>query len=836
MRTRFSPSAILSLLGALTLPALCAEPPIVFSRDILPILSDHCFQCHGPDAKEGRKGDLRLDVESDAKRKRDGSSVITPFQPDQSTLVERIRTDDQEDIMPPPKTGRPLNDRQKALLHRWIAEGAKWGTHWSFERIVRPAVPAGYSNPIDAFVGERLKQAGLKPNPKASDATLLRRMSLDLNGLPPRIQRDQFAPSPAPTASPISLPDHINALLDSPAFGERMAWDWLDAARYADSNGYQGDGERTMWPWRDWVVKSFNEGLPFDQFTLWQIAGDLLPNATHDQKLATGFNRNHMINGEGGRIAEENRVDYVMDMTETTGTVWMGLTFNCCRCHDHKFDPLTQADYYRLSAFFNQTPVTGGGGNPQTPPVLPCPTPEQEQRTASVRDAQTSALTTLRTLEKQQFPKDAKGKLIPLDPALGGPIPQDVIDALNTDAASRKADQVDRLTKHFAKDRTDLVDAIKAHAAAKKAFDDHEKSIPKVMIMGDQPTRRATFILDRGLYTAPKDEVEAGIPKALPPLTENSPNNRLALAQWLVSKDHPLTARVIVNRFWQMLFGIGLVKTPEDFGVQAEYPIHPELLDWLAAEFIESGWNVKHLLRIILTSETYQRSSDITDPSHLESDPQNRLLARGPRFRMPSWMIRDQALAVSGLLDPKVGGRPVNPYQPAGIWEEATFGKQRYPQSSGPDLYRRSIYTFWKRIVSPTAFFDSAKRQVCEVKPLRTNTPMHALATLNDPTFVEAARTLASLVLQSSSQNDDERLTLAVRRVLGREPTPAERVIHARSLARSLDVMRRDNARAKALIGIGDSKAPTSLDPAMLAAWTNLCLNLLNLDEALTKE
>ena len=729
MRTRFSPSAILSLLGALTLPALCAEPPIVFSRDILPILSDHCFQCHGPDAKEGRKGDLRLDVESDAKRKRDGSSVITPFQPDQSTLVERIRTDDPEDIMPPPKTGRPLNDRQKALLHRWIAEGAKWGTHWSFERIVRPAVPAGYSNPIDAFVGERLKQAGLKPNPKASEATLLRRMSLDLNGLPPRIQRDQFAPSPAPTASPISLPDHINALLDSPAFGERMAWDWLDAARYADSNGYQGDGERTMWPWRDWVVKSFNEGLPFDQFTLWQIAGDLLPNATHDQKLATGFNRNHMINGEGGRIAEENRVDYVMDMTETTGTVWMGLTFNCCRCHDHKFDPLTQADYYRLSAFFNQTPVTGGGGNPQTPPVLPCPTPEQEQRTASVRDAQTSALTTLRTLEKQQFPKDAKGKLIPLDPALGGPIPQDVIDALNTDAASRKADQVDRLTKHFAKDRTDLVDAIKAHAAAKKAFD-----------------------------------------------------------------------------------------------------------DWLAAEFIESGWNVKHLLRIILTSETYQRSSDITDPSHLESDPQNRLLARGPRFRMPSWMIRDQALAVSGLLDPKVGGRPVNPYQPAGIWEEATFGKQRYPQSSGPDLYRRSIYTFWKRIVSPTAFFDSAKRQVCEVKPLRTNTPMHALATLNDPTFVEAARTLASLVLQSSSQNDDERLTLAVRRVLGREPTPAERVIHARSLVRSLDVMRRDNARAKALIGIGDSKAPTSLDPAMLAAWTNLCLNLLNLDEALTKE
>jgi hypothetical protein len=356
------------------------------------------------------------------------------------------------------------------------------------------------------------------------------------------------------------------------------------------------------------------------------------------------------------------------------------------------------------------------------------------------------------------------------------------------------------------------------------------------MVMGDMPKPRPTFVLDRGLYTAQKDEVTAGVPASLPPLPREGSANRLALADWLVSREHPLTARVIVNRLWQMLFGIGLVKTPEDFGVQAEYPVHPELLDWLAAEFMESDWNIKHLLKLVLSSETYQRASEIVDPSHLEKDPQNRLLARGPRFRMPAWMLRDQALALSGLLNATIGGRPVNPYQPAGIWEEATFGNKRYTQSSGKDLYRRSIYTFWRRIVSPSAFFDNAKRQVCEVKPLRTNTPMQALALLNDPTFVESARSLATWALTQKIASDDARLDALMRRVLGRSPLASEMSVLKRSLTRATESLNSNPSHAATLLTTGESKHPPEIDSVTLAAWTNVCLNLLNLDETLTKE
>lgn len=824
-----------SLLFAIVLAAqttLAGE--IVFSRDILPILSDHCFQCHGPDAKEGRKGDLRLDDEADAKKPRDGYSVIAPSQPERSALVERIKSSDPDEIMPPPKTGRPLSPSQKILVERWIREGAMWGKHWSFEKVIRPLVPPGHANPIDAFIAERLKRENLSANPRARAETLVRRISLDLTGLPPDRQISDEVSSNSLPQDPDAWSSLIDQLLAKPAFGERMAWDWLDAARYADSNGYQGDGERTMWPWRDWVVNAFNTNLPFDQFTRWQLAGDLIPNATHEQTLATGFNRNHMINGEGGRIAEENRVDYVMDMSETTGTVWMGLTFNCCRCHDHKFDPLTQKDYYRLSAFFNQTPVTGGGGNPQTPPVLACPEPGQAERAETLRAALAADLVKLRNFEKAHFPKEPKSNSS--EPSTAVPIPKEVRDLLNIDPPARKPDQTERLAKHFEKDRPDFVETLKRHSASKKASEDHEKNIPKVMVMADMPKPRTTFVLDRGLYTAQKEEVESGVPASLPPLPDGAPANRLALANWLVSRDHPLTARVIVNRFWQMLFGIGLVKTPEDFGVQAEYPVHPELLDWLAAEFMESGWDVKHLLKLILTSDTYQRSSDILEPSHLEKDPQNRLLARGPRFRLPAWMLRDQALAVSGLLDTRIGGRPVNPYQPAGIWEEATFGNKRYTQSTGKDLYRRSLYTFWRRIISPTAFFDNAKRQVCEVKPLRTNTPMHALAMLNDPTLVEAARTLAAWVLSKPLPSHQERFNLLMHRVLGRAPQNAELAVLERSLVRATESLKSAPDRAVKLLTTGESKAPPNLDSVSLAAWTNVCLNLLNLDETLTKE
>ena len=759
-------------------------PPssVVFSRDILPILSDACFQCHGPDAKEGRKGDLRLDDETDAKRDRDGYRVIAEGHPDASELILRLLSEDPEEQMPPPKLGRPLSPTQIDMLKRWIAEGGQWGKHWAFEPVVRPAVPEGV-HPIDALVQHGLDAAGIKPNPPADPATLLRRLSLDLTGLPPSsVISGQENPN-TDHRSPIT--DHnwsaiIDKLLDSPQYGERMAWDWLEAARYADSNGYQGDNERTMWPWRDWVVKAFNENLPFDQFTIWQLAGDLLPQATPDQILATGFNRNHMINGEGGRIAEENRVDYVMDMSETMGTVWLGLTLNCCRCHDHKFDPLTQEDYYRFTAFFNQTPVTGGGGNPQTPPVLEIAPPDA----IAARDA----------VRKER--NEAKG----------------------------------RADKAAEAEKAALTDAFNTAEANLKSLD---AAIPKVMVMADQKEPRKTFLLDRGLYNAPGREVTAGVPPVLLPAPDAA--NRLDLARWLVAPGHPLTARVAVNRIWQMLFGIGLVKTAEDFGIQAEYPQQRELLDWLAAEYVATGWDTKALIKTIVTSETYRRSSAIESPSDIERDPANRLLARGARFRMPSWMIRDQALAASGLLDRTLGGASVYPYQPAGIWDEATFGKKTYPASNRSDLHRRSVYTFWRRIVGPTEFFDTAKRQVCEVNPLRTNTPMHALTTLNSPTYVEAARFLADGVMRSHP-DETTRFDAIGARLLARKPAPEEVAVWKRSLERARGAFQKDPVAVASLLATGAKPSEPGLNPAEHAAWTALCLNLLNLDETLTKE
>lgn len=768
------------------------DEAVVFSRDVLPILSDACFQCHGPDAKGARKGDLRLDVESDAKRDRGDHRAIIEGHPEASELVRRLLSDDPEEKMPPPDLGRSLKPIQIETLRRWISQGAKWGKHWAFERIERPDTPDG-TNPVDALVQRGLESAGIKPNDPASPDTLIRRLSLDLTGLPPEAVVAEATDFRSTMAAP-EWERLVDKLLSSPHYGERMAWDWLDAARYADSNGYQGDNDRTMWPWRDWVVRAFNENLPFDQFTIWQLAGDLLPEAKPEQILATGFNRNHMINGEGGRIAEENRVDYVMDMTETMGTVWLGLTLNCCRCHDHKFDPVTREDYYRFTAFFNQTPVTGAGGNPQTPPILEVAPPEA----VAARDA---------ARERRNETKAA------LDKA-----------AKDFDAAPDNGKEPFRVPKEAAE---------KALADAEAKLKRLEAAVPKVMVMADQKEPRKTFLLDRGLYNAPGKEVIAGVPAVLLPAPEAK--SRLDLARWLVSREHPLTARVAVNRIWQMLFGVGLVKTAEDFGLQSEYPVQRDLLDWLAAEYIESGWDTKALIKTIVTSETYRRSATIASPSDYERDPGNLLLARGARFRMPSWMIRDQALAVSGLLVNEIGGAPVYPYQPSGIWDEATLGKKTYPEGTGSSLHRRSLYTFWRRIVGPTEFFDTAKRQVCEVKPLRTNTPMHALTTLNSPTYVESAKFLAENVLRTDPDETIRFRTLA-RRLLARSPREEELSVWSRSLGRARQSFAEDPGAAKRFLAIGESGMSPDLDPAEHAAWTALCLNLLNLDETLTKE
>ena len=809
------------------------EREIVFSRDILPILSDNCFHCHGPDPKEGRKGDLRLDVETEAKKVRDGHAAIAAGKAEESEVILRLLSSDRDEKMPPPKTGRALKQEQVALLKRWIDEGAQWGKHWSFEPLKRPPLNAGSGHPVDAIVDARLKNEGVSPSGPAPQHTLIRRLSLDLTGLPPTLaQLEMFLSDTAPGAWERA----VDRTLASPAFGERMAWDWLDAARYADSNGYQGDADRTMWPWRDWVVNAFNQNLPFNEFTVWQLAGDLLPAPTHEQILATGFNRNHMINGEGGRIAEENRVDYVMDMSETMGSVWLGLTLNCCRCHDHKFDPLTQREYYQFTAFFNQTPVTGGGGNAQTPPVLDCPLPGQSDKIEKAEADWKRTLDLLRTKEGELFPRAANKQLV--ESTATADLSKPVRDALSLVPASRKSEQWELLIKEFGGKQDEYGTLLKAASNAKKALDEIRNAVPRVMVMKDEDKPRQTFLLNRGLYNQPGPEVQAAVPGVLPAMEVGDGRERatrLDLARWLVSEKNPLTARVAVNRFWQMLFGIGLIKTPEDFGVQAEYPVYPEILDWLASEFVESGWDVKRLLRTVVTSEAYKRSSVTSKPELRERDPDNRLLSRGPRFRMPSWMIRDQALFVSGLMNVSIGGPPVFPYQPAGVWEEATFGKRQYHQSSGSDLHRRSLYTFWRRIVGPTVFFDVARRQVCEVKPLRTNTPMHALTTLNDITYVEAAAAMARVALKSSSV-DVDRLRTVAKRVLCRDLSPPELAVWMRTIERSRKAFEQDVHAAERLLGQLSAVKDGELQPAIHAAWTMLCLNLLNLDETLTKE
>jgi hypothetical protein len=623
----------------------------------------------------------------------------------------------------------------------------------------------------------------------------------------------------------------VDRLLASPAYGERMAWDWMEVARYADTNGYQGDAERTMWPWRDWVVKAFNENMRYDQFTIWQLAGDQLPQASTEQKVATAFLRNHPINGEGGRIPEENRVEYVLDMTETTGTAWLGLTVGCARCHDHKFDPISQRDYYSLSAFFNQTPVDGTGGSPQTKPVVDLSTPAENQHLASLDLALTSPRTALETLETELFPR-AAGAPASQSPA-AATLAEEARKILDHPVAKRGPGQLEELAKKVEPALPDYAKIVRALASSIREKETYAENLVRVMVMEDAPTPRKTYVLDRGLYSQPLAEVNATTPAKLPPLPPGVAPNRLALAQWLVAPENPLTARVAANRFWQMFFGVGLVKTAEDFGVQGEFPKHPALLDWLAAEFRDSGWDVKHLVRTIVTSATYRQDSRLT-PELLERDPENRLLARGPRFRLPSWALRDQALAASGLLVARPGGPPVKPYQPPGVWEEATFGKTVYEPDHGESLYRRSLYTFWRRIAGPTMFFDAAPRTVCTVKPSRTNTPLHALATLNDTTYVEAARVLAEKAL-TSEQRDGDRLDLVYQRLLARIPDRAEATVLLGGLKRHRMQFAAAPESAQQLLGVGETKTTAQLPPAEHAAWTALCLAVLNLDETLNK-
>jgi len=776
--------------GALMVPwvqAIAAEPAIDFNRDIRPILSDNCFKCHGPDEKE-RKANLRLDVRAVAVERK----AIVPSKSGESKLIARISSSDEAMRMPPAKTGKHLKPEQVALLKRWIDEGASYSQHWAFVPPVRPALP-GVKNPgwvrtpVDRFILQQLERSGLLPTPEADRVTLIRRLTLDLTGLPPTpAEVDAFVHDQSPAA----YAKLVERLLKSPHYGERMALDWLDAARFADTHGYHIDSGRDMTKWREWVIEAFNSNKPFDQFTIEQLAGDLLPNASVAQRIASGFNRNHMINFEGGAVPEEYHTAYIVDRVNTTATVWLGLTVGCAQCHDHKYDPISQKEFYQLYAFFYNVPENGlDGSKGNAAPMLRAPTTEQQQK--------------LDDLDRQIKALEAKAKL------------------------------------------PDAKEAKQELAKIRKERDALDRTIPSAMVMQEMPRPRDTFVLIRGQYDKKGEKVTANVPAFLPPFPKDAPPNRLALARWLVDPNHPLTARVIVNRYWQMFFGTGLVKTSEDFGSQGEWPSHPELLDWLATEFIRTGWDVKAMIRMLVMSATYRQSSSIADAkTNLQSaDPDNRLLSRAPRIRLPAEFIRDQALAAAGLLNPEIGGKSVSPYQPPGLWEElmsradgANWSAQTYTQSHGKDLYKRTMYTFWKRTCPPAqlATFDAPDRETCTVRRARTNTPLQALILMNDPTYVEASRKLAERVL-TEAKTDADRLTLVFRLVVARTPNPDETRILVRVLERQHEVFRKDPERARKLLSVGESSRNEKLEVAALAAWTTVASVVLNLDETVTR-
>ncbi|MCI0525072.1 MAG: DUF1553 domain-containing protein [Acidobacteria bacterium] len=1065
---------------------------IDFNRDIRPILADKCWSCHGPDAT-AKKIKLRLDSEDAATADLGrGRRAIVPGNVELSQLARRITASDEMMRMPPVDSGRKLTQAEIDLLVEWVRQGARWQRHWSFNAPARPLPPKiknrdWSKNAIDLFIMERLEREGMAPSPEADPATLIRRVSLDLTGLPPTLHEiDDFLNDKSPNA----YEKVVDRLLASPRYGERMAARWLDAARYADTNGYQIDGDRSAWRWRDWVIGAFNRNKPFDQFIVEQLAGDLLPNATLDQKIATAFNRNHRINAEGGVVPEEYRIEYVVDRVDTTSTVFMGLTMGCSRCHNHKYDPFTQKEYYQLTAYFNSIDEDGHSfdqGN--SPPVMAAPSKEQQTRlrqfdqeiaraeshykalaekSAGAQRRWEKSLLAADAANQQWFPDDNLIVRLPLDDRTGpvfnkshrahhdqydrrkdepeqkfeigfkegspryvesptgqgaafdgklyfdagihadfrykstsrdyrerftiaawvypeseaaGSIitkvsdsPADVEnnipraegyglyfinskihfnmvfrwgeDTLRVEteeslplrqwrhvavvfdglkfwedrlriyidgreaklkfnqrnffllfggtkntlkfgagggprfrfkgaigeariysrsvsadevAALACADSLEKIAAIPAARRT-RAQALKLHGAflalaatgeldeliqadrklkeLKRQKQDFEDGLPTLMVMEETPRPRPAFVLKRGAYDAPGEKVERDVPSALPPMPAGLPKNRLGFAQWLVSAEHPLTSRVAVNRFWQMLFGEGLVKTGEDFGSQGEPPSHPELLDWLAVEFQRSGWNVKSMLKTMALSATYRQSSKLS-PQLQQRDPGNRLLARGPRFRLPAEMIRDQALFVSGLLVERQGGPSVKPYQPDGLYKDMAFsGLTGYDCDKGDGLWRRSLYTFWKRtVLSPSMqVFDASSREFCTVRDTRTNTPLQSLNLMNDVTYVEAARMLAQRMLIEGGAAPRERLARAFRIVTSRYPSEIELQALLRNLDGQKDYFSRNPREAARLLSVGEKKNDDRLNAPELAAYAATASLIMNLDEVITKQ
>jgi hypothetical protein len=745
-----------------TLQKKSGSGPVSYNFDIRPILSDKCFACHGPDAKK-REAGLRLDVAESAYAKlKDGKGfAIFPGKPEQSEVYKRITSVDPSYQMPTPESHLGLlNESEIGLVREWIKQGAKYEKHWAFAAPVLPAVPevsdnAWPKNEIDHFVLQKMEGAGLAPNEEAGKSHLLKRAALDLTGLPPTLDMQQkFAADKSDKA----YEKIVDELLAQKTFGEKMAVYWLDVARYADSYGYQDDEYRTQWPWRDWVINAFNKNMPYDQFLSWQIAGDMLPNANKEQILATAFFRNHKYTEEGGVIPEEYRIEYNIDKTKTFSTGVLGLTVECAQCHDHKYDPISQEDYYRLFAFFNNSKEAGFEGDisrtkPAKNPVM----------TISDEEAKT------------------------------------LLSFINRPDTSKLM----------------------------------------VSVLGDLDTLRPTHILNRGVYDAPGRVVTAvALPAVMKFDTTKMPQNRLGLAKWTTSKSNPLTARVFVNQVWQEFFGRGIVKSTGDFGMQGDLPTNPALLDWLAVDFMNHGWNMKRLVKQIVTSATYRQSAKITDEK-LKADPDNIYLSRGPRYRLPAELVRDMVLSTSGLLNPKIGGPSVKPYQPKGLWEAATSGRgtlRTYQQDKGDALYRRGMYTFIKLTVPPPSMiiFDASNRDHCEVKRSKTNTPLQALVMLNDPTVLEASRVLAERTVIKSADVDKNIRTL-FQRIVCREPTEKEVKLLTDYYNGEASIFSKDKKHAFKVLNVGEYPHEPKADEVRAAALMRVINTLYNMEETITK-
>ena len=732
---------------------------VSYNFHIRPILSDKCFTCHGPDENKREMG-LRLDTEMGvyaSLKDYDNRYVITKGKTELSELYLRISSKDSTEMMPPPKSGHSLSQREVKLIKKWIEQGAEYQPHWAFippKKVSVPEINDWGVNEIDGFILAKLKEVGLSPNGFADKERLLKRASFDLTGLPPTIElQERFLNDNSPDA----YEKVLDELLASKRYGEKMAVHWLDVARYADSHGYQDDGLRTMWPWRDWVIHAFNENYPYDKFLTWQLAGDLIPEKNKESLLATGFNRNHKITQEGGVIDEEYRVEYVTDRTNTFGKAFLGMTFECAKCHDHKYDPISQKEYFQTFAFFDQVPEKGLVGTID----------------ASFADPPNMAITD----------EDLKGIL-----SFINKVPIDTVE---------------------------------------------------VMVMADSVGIRDSYILTRGDYDAKGEVVTQSIPGSILPFdTIKFEKNRLGLAGWLLDKQHPLTSRVFVNRIWQEIFGTGIVKTSGDYGMQGDLPTHPELLDWLAQDFMENGWDIKRLMKQIMMSATYTQSS-VVDQKKYAKDPENKYLSRMSRTRFSAETVRDHVLANSGLLNSEIGGPSVKPYQPAGLWDAATSGRgllRAYVQDHGKDLYRRGMYTFIKRTVPPPTMltFDASNRDQCQVKRQSTNTPLQALIMLNDPTILEAARVLAGRLLEEDT-DVEEKIRKGFRLILCRNATSEETSFLVQYHEEQLEDFRNAPERASQFIAVGEYPMDESKDNVTLAALMQILHTMYNMEEAITK-